>query len=353
MAPEQARGLTKEIGPAADVYALGAILCKMLTGRPPFKGESAADTMVQVIGDEPVPPRRLQPKCPRDLETICLACLHKEPHRRYASASALADDLGRFLAGRPIQSRPTGPLPRAWKWARRNPGKVVVLAALLLVLVGLALWQRAIGQDRETVRREDAADYAAVRAHLAADRIEDAREALNRGLGRVEREPSLAAQRGNWDGLRAVVLFFHRAEEAWFRAGEERYEEGRSACEAGLRHLGILDDGGQFVPGWWDRLPVEVAAEQADRLHQEVYQQLLLLTYLRTVASLSSQDWRTPEAAEAFRSAGEALDQAQAYERARQMPPAQTVIVFRALLQELLRAGKPPRRSAKGQERAR
>src|SRR5262249_872279 len=153
----------------------------------------------------------------------------------------------------------------------------------------------------------------AVRAHLAADRIADAREALSRGLERVEREPGLAGQRGNWDGLRAVVLFFHRAEEAWFRAGEERYDAGRAACEAGLRHLGALDEEARFVAAWWDGLPVEVTAEQTERLHQEVYEQLLLLVYLRTVASLSSQDWRKPAAAQAFRSAGEALDQLEAY----------------------------------------
>jgi WD40 repeat protein/tetratricopeptide (TPR) repeat protein len=139
MAPEQARGQTQEVGPAADVYALGAILYECLTGHPPFKAATAHETLVQVVADDPVPPRQLQPKTPRDLETICLKCLQKEPGRRYASALDLAEDLQRFAAGEPIRARPVGRGERVLKWARRRPaaaGLAVATMLLVLALVG-------------------------------------------------------------------------------------------------------------------------------------------------------------------------------------------------------------------------
>jgi WD40 repeat protein/tRNA A-37 threonylcarbamoyl transferase component Bud32 len=139
MAPEQAGGKSNEIGPAADTYALGAILYECLTGRPPFKASTPLDTVLQVVSDEPAPPRKLQSKTPRDLETICLKCLQKAPGKRYATAADLAEDLRRFQAQEPIQARPVGRLERGVKWAKRRPAVASLLAALMLAALGLVV----------------------------------------------------------------------------------------------------------------------------------------------------------------------------------------------------------------------
>ena len=138
MAPEQARGDTKSAGPPADIYALGAILYEMLTGRPPFKGVSAMDTVKQVIEVEPVSPSRVQYRVPRDLETICLKCLQKEPRKRYATAKEMADDLNRYLFGEPIRARRTPPIERAVKWSRRHQTAATLLALGIVGSIGLS-----------------------------------------------------------------------------------------------------------------------------------------------------------------------------------------------------------------------
>jgi serine/threonine protein kinase len=148
MAPEQARGQGKVVGPAADIYALGAILYECVTGRPPFQAATALDTMRQVVEAEPVPPTELNPKVPRDLESICLCCLQKEPEKRYPSASALAEDLRRFRSREPIRARRTGNLKRATRWAKRRPVAVLLLATVLGIFVAGFLAGRYVWTER-------------------------------------------------------------------------------------------------------------------------------------------------------------------------------------------------------------
>jgi tetratricopeptide (TPR) repeat protein len=239
MAPEQAQGRAHAIGPATDVYGLGVVLYECLTGRPPFRGATATATLLLVLNAEPVPPSRLQPTVPRDLETVCLTCLRKESHRRYASALELADDLARFLAGKPIRARPVGALESALKWAARRPAQaglaaVVALATPALLALSLLYNAAAFQTERHRAReRERIADLQArggrlvdaAREALGRDRdVQEARLQLSRALALVGDEPDLVELKKRaeqvWEQTRSLL-----EEAAARQRAQHRYEQ--------------------------------------------------------------------------------------------------------------------------------
>ncbi len=185
MPPEQASGKRGTLSRRSDVYALGAILYHAMTGRPPFVGEGLADTVQQVLNTEPVPPRVLNPRLPADLETVCLKCLEKEPAKRYATAQLLAEELSRFLEGKPVLARPVSRLAKLWRWCRRNPRLAGVTAGLVLAIVAgfvgvLGQLQRAKAAELTTRRNAYAADMNLVQPALEDNDLGSARELLNR-----------------------------------------------------------------------------------------------------------------------------------------------------------------------------
>jgi WD40 repeat protein/serine/threonine protein kinase len=180
MAPEQAAGKGNRVGPTVDIYSLGAILYELLTGRRPFQAASALETLEQVRQQEPVPPRRVQPQVPRDLDTICLKCLAKEPGKRYASALALAEDLRRFLTDEPIQARPPSLGERCARWVRHHKAVAVAFAAISVTLVAATMISLLAAFQKETERQK--ATRAQERAEKAQQLAEERRELAVRNL---------------------------------------------------------------------------------------------------------------------------------------------------------------------------
>jgi len=200
MAPEQARGDTKSAGPPADIYSLGAILYEMLTGRPPFKGISAMETVKQVIEIEPISPSRVQYRVPRDLETICLKCLQKEPRKRYATAQEMADDLTRYLVGEPIRARRISPVERGIKWTKRHPAVAMAYAFAIvgsIACLGYGAWywnnQRnlqllALQKDAK-LQKDTAADLFRAQEAIAKNDLTEAKSVLAKRDGLLDNEP--------------------------------------------------------------------------------------------------------------------------------------------------------------------
>jgi serine/threonine protein kinase/tetratricopeptide (TPR) repeat protein len=285
MSPEQARGDTQNIGPPADLYSLGAILYELLTGRPPFLGPTMLDTLYQVRHQEPVPPARLQPQVPRDLETICLKCLQKEPPQRYPHCQALADDLHRFLAGDSINAHPVGRFEQAWRWGRRNPRlaalSAVVGVLLLAVVASLAVLAVRLGREREAV---------AETRQVAAQRLEQATEAIAGGDCQRAQDllhwsdpllghPDLADVRSELDTLKTQVAVYAEFKQrldgarfaCWFGSRRQQ-EEGRRACH---ELLGLYDEiEGRTGQGRAGLPPLN--AEQEQLFKEDVFEAFLI-----------------------------------------------------------------------------
>jgi hypothetical protein len=216
MAPEQANA-RRDVGPAADVYALGAILYELLTGRPPFQAATPLDTILLVVSEEPVPPSRLQAKVPRDLETICLKCLEKRPERRYGSARELADDLGRFLNYEPIRARPAGRVRRIGVWVRKRPWTMVALA--LVAVLAVSLLAQAFYLDNRKQGLESLYREAQIgRLSLAQQPAPDAaggprRPAAERALQPLRQAAALRPEGRFYEEALDLLLVEHRGGE--------------------------------------------------------------------------------------------------------------------------------------------
>ena len=218
MPPEQASGKIDEVTETADVYSLGAILYSLLTGRPPFQADNPLDTLMQVLEREPVSPRTLNPKIPQDLETICLKCLEKDRHRRYASAQELGEEFQRFLSGEPIHARPISTTARAWRWCKRKPAMASLWAAVALLLLTFGVGGPIVAYKQADLRGQ--ADDASAEAKRKRQEAEDARAETEEKRQEADDARADAEQRRQ------------EAEEARAETEQKRQEADEARAEA-------------------------------------------------------------------------------------------------------------------------
>ena len=345
MAPEQAAARPEQIGPATDIYALGTLLYECLTGQVPFVTASVVTTLEKIRDEVPLAPRRLQRTIPRDLETICLTCLHKQPGRRYASAQALADDLGRFLEGEPIRARPTPIWERVWMWCRRRPARAV-LAAITLLAICASLVVYGVQQHREkqrldTVRDEVAALVRDGQAALERHDNKTAQDRFLRALILVRAEPALRDhelgvagwldhsrrqdEQERWQQRRPPPLFEELRDEALVQCIllEPQQPQGVAAAHQAIQSalgLTVADD-----PAW-----------KSEREQLALLDAGLLLRRGDAVAALALLDrstgiesslWHQCRA-DCLDRLGRQVEAAQARRRANQLAPQDTLAFF-------------------------
>jgi tetratricopeptide (TPR) repeat protein len=249
MAPEQADSHNQAVGPATDVYALGALLYEVLTGQPPFRGDTPLETLLLLRTREPLSPVRLRPKLPRDLETICLKCLNKDQRKRYPTAHALADDLRRFLAGEPIRARPVSVWERGLKWARRRPAVAALAAVSVAAVVAIAVLmavsnarlreQRDIAESKQKDAERNAEEARAQRGRALAH-LRSARDAVDRMLTRVGQDrlaPAPYTLKVRRELLEDALQLYQELARQEDRDPEIRYEVGRAWRRLGKIHL--------------------------------------------------------------------------------------------------------------------